>query len=1017
MDGLASRPKGPPLSTLQALFDPSPEWPARGRLLWYGAGDAAELEAAAARLGLPAGEAVKVRVAVPAGAQLEARQAEALAVPVGDALPALLRLPRDSGPLHRPVCDSLRAWSAAARLALAAVAAQRAVPALRVAAQAGGPDDAVHGVWRVEPGEHGGRESLVRLAAALPRAAHALVRDDGALWDPLALLEAFEEAVADHAVRAGGEPPAPGRPRARLLPWTARWAAALADPADPVVPLRDDAAELVAAVAAWGRPEDSAGVLHLRLEAPDAEDGPWLVHLALLGSDGLLRPAARVWEPAEDDPLPAPALHEALLRGVALAARLSPPFEDALRAAAPEAVELGLADAWEFLVEAQPALRDAGAVVEVPLGLAEQAVRLRFVVGDDDGAVTDAGTGAEADDFPVDFTDSQEEFVARWEVDLGGEVLGEEELAALAEHEVPLVRWRDQWVLVDPERLAALRRLRGPARLGLGEALALALSGGHAAELDLDGVTRQEDTEVVARGRVAHLAERIRDAGEPQALEGEPPGFEGELRPYQRRGVAWLGGMAALGLGGILADDMGLGKTVQLIAHLLQADVRAGRLGRHLIVCPTSVLGNWERELHRFAPALPVARFHGQERPDDLGAFQGVVLTSYGMLRREPDPFAAVPWDIVTVDEAQHVKNPATAGARAVRRLRAAQRVAMTGTPLENRLADLWALMDLVNPGLLGARSVFDRRYATPIERRADQGAARRLRRLVGPFVLRREKRDPAVIADLPDKIEREVVCGLTTEQAALYEETVTEAFRGGLGDGIARRGRVLALLTALKQICNHPAQYRKREDEDLHGRSGKLATAREIVREAVGSGEQVLVFTQFTSMGRLLVRQLSEDLGTWVPFLHGGVRAEERDRMVAAFQGEGDVEPPPVLIVSLRAGGTGLNLTAATQVLHYDRWWNPAVEDQATDRAHRIGQRHAVEVHKLVTAGTVEERIAAMLARKRALADAVVGAGEAWVTELGDAELKELVALSREPGVVVDADWVDDADDVEVSG
>jgi hypothetical protein len=975
-------------------------------VLLYAPGLGAEaIEAAAAALGFEGGEAAKARIALPHGDGVEARELEVLSLHLADALPALLRLPAAQGGPGRRLGDSLRAWSLATRLALAAVAAQRAVPALRAAS--GG--DVVHGAWAVEQGEGPGREALARLAAAMPRSAHALVAEDGRMWEALDLLEAFEEAVADHAIRVGGEPPAPGRPRERLLPWTARWAAALSDPVDPVVPLRDDAADLVAGMRSWGRAEELAGVLHVSLEAPAELDGEWRLGLALLGSDGRLRPAAQVWEPDEDEPLPVAQLHEAFLRGIALAARLSPPFEQALRKAAPAEVAMDLAQAWGFISEAAPALRDAGVIVELPDGLAEEAIRLRFVIGRDlpgeDSADLDP-------DEPIDFT-MQDEVLAAWEVDLGGTVLDDAELERLLASDVPLVRWREQWVRVDPERLRGLRKLGAPVRLGLGEALAMALAGSRVAELmgDDERSGLLEDAEVVARGRVAALVERIRAAAEPRVPEAEPDGFVGELRPYQRRGLAWLHGMGEIGLGGILADDMGLGKTVQLIAYLLAlvAD-DPGRPRRHLIVCPTSVLGNWQRELARFAPDLEVTRFHGLDRPDDLAATQGVVLTSYGMLRREGELLAAAEWDIVAIDEAQHVKNPATSGAKAARALRARQKVAMTGTPLENRLGDLWALMDMVNAGLLGSRGSFDQRFATPIERGRDASAARRLRRLVAPFVLRREKRDPAVIADLPEKIEREVPCGLTEEQVAMYEQAVNDAFSSGLGEGIARRGRVLALLTALKQICNHPAHYRKQEHEPLAGRSGKLATAREIVREAVDAGEQVLVFTQFTAMGRLLVRQFGDDLGTWVPFLHGGVRADERDRMVAAFQGEGEVEPPPVLIVSLRAGGTGLNLTAATHVLHYDRWWNPAVEDQATDRAHRIGQRHAVEVHKLVTAGTVEERIAAMLERKRALADAVVGAGESWVTELGDQELRELVALSRQQGFAAPADDDDEA-------
>jgi SNF2 family DNA or RNA helicase len=397
----------------------------------------------------------------------------------------------------------------------------------------------------------------------------------------------------------------------------------------------------------------------------------------------------------------------------------------------------------------------------------------------------------------------------------------------------------------------------------------------------------------------------------------------------------------------------------------------------------------------------------------------GVVVTSYGVIRRDTDVVAAVDWDVVTLDEAQHVKNPTTAGAKAVRRLRAEQVVVLTGTPLENRLGELWSLLDVTNRGLLGTRGRFGRRYVAPIERRRDPAAAARLRRVVAPFILRREKTDPNVVSDLPPKIERTVACSLTPEQAALYQAAVDRVLGG---DGLAaassmeRRGKVLALLTELKQICNHPAQALRERDpgaartDELVGRSGKLAAAREIIREATAAGDQVLVFTQYVEMGKLLVRQLGSDLGVDVPFLHGGVGAGARDAMVAAFQGDSDAAVPPVLIVSLRAGGTGLNLTAATHVLHYDRWWNPAVEDQATDRAHRIGQHRSVEVHKLVTAGTVEERVADLLERKRALADTVVGAGEQWITELGEDDLRELVALSASAEELEEDPFDDDA-------
>ncbi|HSK96626.1 MAG TPA: DEAD/DEAH box helicase, partial [Euzebyales bacterium] len=370
-----------------------------------------------------------------------------------------------------------------------------------------------------------------------------------------------------------------------------------------------------------------------------------------------------------------------------------------------------------------------------------------------------------------------------------------------------------------------------------------------------------------------------------------------------------------------------------------------------------------------------------------------VVVTSYGLVRRDIDLLAGVDWDVVVLDEAQQVKNPAAKAARAVRRLPARHRVALTGTPVENRLSELWAIMDFCNPGLLGRFPRFKQRYAVPVERWGDAEAAASLRRLVAPFLLRRTKRDPAVAADLPAKQEITVACPLSPEQATLYQAAVDAAFDDDLGEGIDRRGRILALLTALKQICNHPALYLGERDP-LSGRSGKLDRTGELLGEIVAAGDRALVFTQYRAMGNLLAHHLAKqlDIGE-VPFLHGGVPAKGRDAMVATFQERADA--PPVLLISLKAGGTGLNLTRASHVIHFDRWWNPAVEDQATDRAYRIGQTRMVTAHKLVTAGTVEERIAAILDDKRALADAVVGAGEAWITEMDDDELRDLVALS----------------------
>jgi SNF2 family DNA or RNA helicase len=373
-----------------------------------------------------------------------------------------------------------------------------------------------------------------------------------------------------------------------------------------------------------------------------------------------------------------------------------------------------------------------------------------------------------------------------------------------------------------------------------------------------------------------------------------------------------------------------------------------------------------------------------------------VVVTSYALLRRDASLLSRVDWDVVVFDEAQQVKNAASRGARAARDLPAEVKVAMTGTPVENRLAELWAMLDLTNPGIVGSQRRFAAQYARPIERWQDRDAAERLRRLTAPFILRRTKADPEVAADLPPKTIVSVACSLTVEQAALYQDALDRAFEAGLGTNpFERRGRILALLTALKQICNHPVQYRG-DGGSLVGRSGKLARATEILGEIVDAGDHALVFTQFVAMGNLLVSHLAEQLPVpEVPFLHGSVPLAKREAMVNRFQDDPDA--PPIMLVSLRAGGTGLTLHRATHVMHYDQWWNPAVEDQATDRAHRIGQTRPVTVHRLVTGGTVEERIDALLEHKRAIADAVLGTGEQWLSDLGDDELRDLVRLSRD--------------------
>ncbi|PIE31832.1 MAG: ATP-dependent helicase [Ilumatobacter coccineus] len=470
----------------------------------------------------------------------------------------------------------------------------------------------------------------------------------------------------------------------------------------------------------------------------------------------------------------------------------------------------------------------------------------------------------------------------------------------------------------------------------------------------------------------------------------ESPGFDGTLRSYQRRGLSWLQFLGRAGLGGCLADDMGLGKTATALAYLFD------RPGPHLVVCPLSVVHNWESEARRFTPSQSVMIHHGSGRQSGEPALIGLddhdlVITTYGLLPRDLDTLGAVEWTTVVFDEAQMIKNPATKAARAARSLTAAQKVALTGTPVENRLSELWSILDVCNPGLLGSRTQFRQRFARPIENHHDETAAATLRALTQPFILRRTKADRSLIPDLPDKIEQIAYASLTSEQATLYQEVVNQLLiDADQFEGMQRRGRVLTALLRLKQICNHPAQALK-DGSRLAGRSGKLNRCDELIDGIVDLDERALIFTQFREMGELLADHLGQRWGIDAPFLHGGVSRPRRDRMIADYQsGVG----PPLLIISLKAGGTGLNLTAANHVIHYDRWWNPAVEDQATDRAWRIGQDKTVNVHKLVCTGTVEEKIGQLIDDKRAIADAVVGRGEAWLSELTTDQLASLVTL-----------------------
>ncbi|GAB2942159.1 DEAD/DEAH box helicase [Micromonospora polyrhachis] len=725
----------------------------------------------------------------------------------------------------------------------------------------------------------------------------------------------------------------------------------------------------------------------------------WRVEFALQAADepSLIVGADRVWE--SRGALQALARHldtpqETLLAELGRASRLWPELETALRTATPDGLDLDTEGAHRFLRDGAPVLHAAGFGVLLPSWWQRPNARLgaRLQAQSRTAPGTVASRSALGLDALVEY---------RWELALGDQPLSESELRTLANLKTPLVRLRGRWVELDAKRLAAgLKLLRTAGEMTVGELLRL-------------GLTAQDDPEalpVLSVSADGALGDLLTGQVDRQLAPVDPPAsFQGTLRPYQQRGLAWLTFLESLGLGGVLADDMGLGKTVQLLALLAGGSAGSEQTtGPTLLVCPMSLVGNWQREAARFTPELRVHVHHGADRArgEEFTAAvdaADLVVTTYSVAARDAGALAEVDWHRVVVDEAQAIKNAATRQATAIRSLPARHRVAVTGTPVENRLADLWSIMEFANPGLLGSAAAFKKRYAEPIERHGDDDAAQRLRRFTGPFVLRRMKTDKSIISDLPEKLEMEVLCNLTGEQASLYQAVVDDMLhRIESSEGIERRGLVLATMTKLKQVCNHPAQL-LRDGSVLPGRSGKLARLEEVLDEVLAAGEKALIFTQYAEFGNMLRAHLSARFGHQVLngrevlYLHGGVGKAERDAMVERFQ-QGAA---PLFVLSLKAGGSGLTLTAANHVVHVDRWWNPAVEDQATDRAFRIGQRRAVQVRKFVCAGTVEEKISAMIAEKRGLAAKIVGTGEQWLTELSTTELRQLFAL--EAGAVVE--------------
>ena len=908
-------------------------------------------------------------------------------------------------------------FAVAARLAHHLLARQRFVPML---CQDGSGE--LTAAWRPWLADEETARRVSALVGAVPPAARAATGDDawtvteevlGALVDDACrrvlrreeMQDTIEgiDAVADQQVAwlsglllDAGEVSASATGRPELIRRVRRWIGGLED-----------------------RGESTSWRLGLRLNEPIDTDLPdtltqpgagvgWSVSFFLQSQDdeSVVVEASDVWLLTRDtaviEGLTLESPQELLLGELGRASRYWKRLESALRETEPIEVMLGTEQAYEFLREVRPVLVEQGITVEAPAWWDSPAgrlgARLRVsgdpldALGEGVGSATSAGEARLGLGALVNY---------HWEIAIGQTTLTLNEFEKFASKAAPLVRLGGRWVEVRPEDVEhAIKFIQeNPGgKMELSEALRLA----YAADPKQTGIPVLG---MEAEGWVASIFGG--GAGEKLSLPQleTPASFKGTLRPYQQRGLSWLSFMERIGFGACLADDMGLGKTIQLLALMAyerEVAPEGERVAPTLLIVPMSVVGNWVKEIQRFTPQLVAMVHHGPERRvgDEFvgGALASdIVVTTYALAHRDRELIERVPWGRVVLDEAQFVKNPATKQSQAVRAFGVGRRVALTGTPVENRLSELWSIMDFLNPGYLGSAGQFRKRFAVPIERHRDPVRSQQLRGLVQPFVLRRVKSDPTVVADLPDKLESKEYAHLTPEQAQLYESCVQRM----LGEverteGIHRRGVVLAGLIKLKQICNHPSQMLKDHDFRSHApadpaRSGKTVRVLEMLHEVLAEGDKALVFTQFRQMGHLLGSMLRHELGREILFLHGGTSQGQRQQMIDRFQEDAEA---PILVLSLKAGGVGLNLTAATHVFHFDRWWNPAVENQATDRAYRIGQTRTVQVHKFVVRGTLEERIDEMIESKTELAENIIGHGERWLTELDTDQLRDLLAL-----------------------
>ncbi len=679
-------------------------------------------------------------------------------------------------------------------------------------------------------------------------------------------------------------------------------------------------------------------------------------------------------------------IEQQVLVSLAQAAKIYPQLWSGMETAEPASLALSLNEAFAFLKEWAWILEDAGFRIIIPARLTpkgRQRAKMRLHSGKSKSTSSKSAKSYLSLD---DLTNYHYEFA------IGNEKVSVEEWQQLVEMKKSLVYFRGQWVELDQDKMQEMlafwqQQQAQPDALSVQELLKKLAEEGDSLEVD-------------ANDTLADMMVNLNDQSQ-LALIDNPPLLKAQLRDYQKRGVSWLRYLDSLGLNGCLADDMGLGKTMQVIAAMILEKQDNTQIQPTLLIAPTSVIGNWQKEIEKFAPHLSTLIHHGSQREKNKTAFNGLcnthdmLITSYTLARKDSALLKSIVWHRVVLDEAQNIKNPKAAQTKAILKLAAKHRLALTGTPVENRLMDLWSIFNFLNPGYLDKQAQFRKNYELPIQRDNNQVQSAILKQLIQPFILRRLKTDKNIIKDLPEKIENKQYCNLSKEQASLYQAVVTEV-EEQLEDseGIQRQGLMLSTLMKLKQICNHPMQFLQDDSPFTAERSHKLERLSEMLTEAIAEGDSVLIFTQFTEIGDKLSRYISQQQHIPCHYLHGGIARSKREKMIADFQDPQSL--PSIFVLSLKAGGVGITLTRANHVFHFDRWWNPAVENQATDRAFRIGQKKNVMVHKFITLGTLEERIDQMIEDKQKMADSIIGNDESWLTKLDNQAFKSLIALNK---------------------